>query len=638
MGRRPEVRQALALLAESPLLTLVGPPGIGKTRLAIQVAGEAEGSFAGVATFVDLTRLRGPELVAKAILESLGLMEQRDRSPVETVADSLAHGRALILLDNCEHVAAEVARVATRLLQRCPELALLATSREPLGIAAEIAWSVPPLSVLDARRLFQNRSSSRGLAVAAGAAVDLLCERLGRVPLAIELAAAGAEVGDDLEELLVRGPEAAGDALRAVTEWSHDRLRPEDRVLLRRLSVFSGPFKAEAARVICGSDPLDPTQIPAQLASLAAHSMVSAAGDGFALLQPLRAFAQSRLVESAEAAIMLRRHAEHYLELAEAGVMAPTVDAQVAGLHAIGREHINIRAALDWLQVFDHPKHLRLVALMGQFWNVNGHFAEARIRYQTALDLSPPPTRARAEVLQCLAGAAFEVGEYATALDAAAESLEIGRSLDDHLVVGDSLAWLGLALLARGDLDHAARQLREAIEEHRQAGSARGAALAGFFAGILASVRGELQPAMTLFESSLAGFRAGAAAFYTGQALVALGQTAVLAGELGRAENALREGIPLLRRLESAWSLALALDAVAGLAARRGETKRGLTLAGAAESMRGHLSEGMPGAYEPILGALLGPAWAELSEADAQAALSAGRALSLDAAIRLALG
>lgn len=643
VGRVAEARQVLEALVGSPLLTLVGPAGIGKTRLAIQVAGRAGTERDDPVWFLDLGRLRSPELVPMALLEGLGLGEQRGRTPIETIATALRDQRALVVLDSCEHLLPELGRSLGSLLRRCRNLKLLATSRVPLGLDQEAVWRVPPLSQADARQLYLERvsRSQPGWAPGPGGEVEIdrLCLRLGRIPLALELAAVhGAQ---DLPDPLlspVSGPASdAAEVVAAAAAWSYDGLSEPERALLRRLAAFTGPFDLEAARAICAGPPLDAEAIPALLESLVAQSLLISGPHGFRLPQSLRSFVQAQLVASLEAARTLRRHADHHLALAEAAVLAPTVEDQVAGFERLRREHIDLRAALDWLQLFDRERHLLLVGLMGQFWNVNGHFTEARVRYQAALDLSPAPTRERAEVLQCVAGADFEVGDYGHALDAAAESLRIGRELGDGQVIGDSLAWLGLLLLVTGDRGAAADHLEQSLAQHQSGGSVRGISLARLFRGLSKWVGGDLPGAIEDFEASLAGFSATGAAFYTGQALLALGQVSVLAGRLTRAEEVLRRGAILASRLGSDWSLAMALDALGGAAARRSQPVRALNLAGAADQIRQGLATEMPAAYLPIRAALIAPAEEALSARQARAAITAGRALDRQAATELGL-
>src|ERR671916_1683038 len=351
VGREKEIVEVERLLEHNRLVTLTGSGGCGKTRLALAVAGELVEGFEDGVWVVELAPLADPILVSQAVASVLGVREQPGRSPTEALADHLESKKVLLLLDNCEHLVEACATLAEALLRSCPELRVLATSREALGITGEVAWPVPSLSLPDLRRLsdieglpryesarlFVERATTAkptfALTEQNATAVAQVCYRLDGIPLAIELAAARTKVLpveeisgrlDDCFRLLAAGGRTAMPrhrTLHATMDWSHDLLPDEERALFRRLSVFAGGFTLEAAESVCAGEDLERGEVLELLSHLVDKSLGVArevSGEArYRLLETVRQYAREKLSESDEAELLRERHAGFYLALAE---------------------------------------------------------------------------------------------------------------------------------------------------------------------------------------------------------------------------------------------------------------------------------------------------------------------------------
>src|SRR5712692_8543515 len=386
VGREAEMAEAVALLAGNRLLTLTGPGGAGKTRLALQVATTVSGQFPDGARFVDLSALSGGEFVLDKVAITLGVKEPRaGRTLAEAVGRYLARRQALLVLDNCEHVVESAAEVLGGLLAAAPLLKVVATSREPLGVGGEVTWAVPPLNDADAVELFSDRARQTRpqfqLRPEDADAARAICRRLDGLPLAIELAAARTRAlapGDiaarlkNRFELLPTGPRTAPPrqaTLSASFDWSYELLSGRERALLRQCAVFAG-FDLEAASAVCSPAGAD------VLAALVDRSLlvvqdVSQGGRRYRMLETIREFAAQRLIEAGEVDLIHTRHRDHYLALAEAAepeLLGPDEDRWRARLTA---EQDNLRAALAWSQDHGDSETLaRMVAALTLFWVV----------------------------------------------------------------------------------------------------------------------------------------------------------------------------------------------------------------------------------------------------------------------------
>ena len=473
IGRERELAEAGALLRNSRLLTLTGAGGCGKTRLALELAGQRAGDFTDGVWPVELAALGEPELLGPAVAQALDTRLASDRAPEVALAGHIGDRRQLLLLDNCEHLIEPVAHLVQALLGHCPRLTVLATSREPLRIPGEVTWRVPSLSLPSLAELSSSgeaieAESVRLFVVRAGhaapgfeldtenaAAISTVCHRLDGMPLAIELAAARvgaltpAQIVERLDgslELLSGGSRTAmtrQQTLRATLAWSFDLLDGDEQILLRRLAVFAGSFGLDAAEDVCAGDPLERQEAVALLGRLIDKSLVhveEGPGDRrYRLLETVRQYAAERLQEAGERHAFERRHCDWYVELAESDPTPvgdlPTRDR----LRRLDLERDNLRAALASALADDPQLALRLTVALWRFWLMRGYLAEGYRWLAASLAAAPEHTmdRARALLAACLVGMRRGVPLHLHELGA--ESVAIFGEFGDHAGMFDAV-------------------------------------------------------------------------------------------------------------------------------------------------------------------------------------------------------
>jgi predicted ATPase/DNA-binding SARP family transcriptional activator len=563
VGRSDELRQVSELLARNRLVTLTGPGGTGKTRLAV----EAAAAEAGPVAFVELAPHDGPE-VAGAVLHALGLRDSPIRphgpqDPADRLITALRDRTTLLVLDNCEHVVDVAARLAGRLLGACPGLRVLATSREPLGITGEQLAPVPRLAVpppgtsaaqaagFAAVRLFADRAAASDPAFAVDEStigdVQHICAALDGVPLALELAAARVrtlEVGeiaarlDDRFRLLARGSRTAEErhrSLRGVVEWSWDLLGDEERQLARRLTAFPGGATQAAAAEVCGAD-------DGLLPELADKSLVEAVGGRFRMLETIRAFCAEKLAEAGEADAVHRAHARYFLRLAEEADPMLRTAAQLEWLARLDADYDNLLAAVRWAAGADVVIALRLVTPLAMYWWMRGRRFEGAVVALEVVKRCGPEVQAEhvEEFLLCVLCALTGMpGEESLAPHVplarryAADvswmprhpmlimllAVVAGPPGDDDAVFGrgeamlaqgDPWSWamvptgLGLRSMMTGDLAEAEEGLREGAAQFRALGERWGLSMALDHLSQLLSWRGEYAEAVVGMDESLA--------------------------------------------------------------------------------------------------------------------------------------
>ncbi|MEO8625238.1 MAG: adenylate/guanylate cyclase domain-containing protein [Candidatus Limnocylindrales bacterium] len=464
VGRQREVDEIKGLVAAGArLVTLTGPGGTGKTRLAIEAAAGLVARFADGTFWVDLSTLHGARLVGPTMARVLG-----GRAGV---ADLVGEREMLMVLDNFEQVI-EASPELVELLSTCPNLRLLATSREVLRIRGEVEYPVPPLATEDALQLFRSRSGLEPDDVIAE-----LCRRLDDLPLAVELAAARTSVlsprqlvdrlGTRLDLLKGRrDSDPRQQTLRATIEWSHDLLSSSERRLFARLAVFAGGFDVEAAETICEAD-IDTLQ------ALVDKNLLRHEQERFALLETIHAYAIERLDELGDAEEMGSRHSDYFLARVvdtEPVIVGPGVEQWLDGLEAdLG----NLRAAIDRLQSTGETElALRMTGSLWSFWNRRGHLAEGLSRLATALAADLRPTAARAKALNAASELSGWTGEHAASRQYATEALDLYRSLDDAAGAAWSSWALGMATAEEGDFELASELLERSVTELGATGAA----------------------------------------------------------------------------------------------------------------------------------------------------------------------
>ena len=611
----------MRLLGGNRLVTLTGPGGTGKTRLAMSAAAELIDGFDDGPWVVELASLSHPSLVPQAVGATLEVREQPGRPLLAAVSKVIGDRSMLLILDNCEHVLGACADLARSLLNACPELRFLATSREALGITGEVAWPVPPLSLPEHRRrldpdellgfesirLFVERVSavkpSFTLTAANAQSVVQIAERLDGLPLALELAAARAkllsveEIAARLDSSLLildggtRAAVARHRTLPATIDWSHDLLSADERLLFRRLSVFVGGFTLPAAESVCSHTGLGADGILPLLSQLVDKSLVvpreSAGATRYRMLATVRQYAGERLRGSRDRQHLERRHAEFFLALAEQAEQQYLGSDQSSTLHRLDVEHDNIRAALAWSVQKDGDADVgaRLAGSLWAYWFARGYLSEGT-RWLTTTARSPGcSTRAMAKALN---GAAMLAGFQESYDDAKAcgeQSLAMYRELGDPEGTASALVVLGTVGMVgmRGDIDvvgllEEAQALRPRLTDRRVVSHILD------LEGVVALTGGDVDGAVRLWEESLALSREVGDAYGEALSLGNLGLLAVRTSDAGRADILLRDGLRLGLGLDYKIIIQYCLMGLGALAAV-GEPIRAAQLWGTAEAM-----------------------------------------------------
>jgi predicted ATPase/class 3 adenylate cyclase/DNA-binding CsgD family transcriptional regulator len=467
VGRDTELTQLRDLLAENRLVTLTGSGGVGKTRLALQIAAQQAAQFGDGAWYVDLAPINDPELVPLTVARALGLPDQPGRSTMQTLTRFLADRQILVVLDNCEHLLDASAALVVELLAACPRLTLLTTSREPIGVAGEVSWRVPSLSLADeAIELFTDRArrARPDFAVTDDNAPVLaeICRRLDGVPLAIELAAARvralsvAEILDSLHDrfrLLTGGGRTTvprQQTLRASVDWSHALLTEPESVLFRRLAAFVGAFDLDGAQNVCGGGDVERFQVLDQLTLLVDKSLVVADDGGgstrYRLLETVRQYAREKLGESGEADAVRARHRDHYTE------MAALLDAPAGGdyeqrLRQAEIEIDNLRAAFAWSRENSAVElAMQLASSLQPLWLARGRLREGLVWFDAVLaDLNAQhPEVAAATSARALSDkAVLDAWAGIDSVPDAQHALEIAREVDEPALLARTLTACG---------------------------------------------------------------------------------------------------------------------------------------------------------------------------------------------------
>ncbi len=676
VGREKELAEVKRLLEDTRLLTLTGSGGCGKTRLALAVAGDLVEVFEDGVWMVELAPLADPTLVPQAVASFLRVREQPGRSPTETLSEHLGSKKVLLVLDNCEHLIEACAALAEALLRSCPELRVLATSREALGIVGEVAWPVPSLSLPDLRRLpdveslpqyesarlFVERAAAVKpdfvLTEQNAAAVAQVCYRLDGIPLAIELAAARAKVLsveqiatrlDDCFRLLAAGGRTAMPrhrTLQATMDWSHELLPEEERTLFRRLAVFAGGFTLEAAESVCAGEELERGEVLELLSHLVDKSLVGAREEGgearYRLLEMVRQYGSEKLSESDEAGKFRERHAGYYLALAEEAEPELKGERQVAWLERLERDHDNLRAAMRWLLGRGEPEGAaRLGWALWLFWGIRGHFAEGRRWMEQALSAkgSAMPASARAKALYVEGMMANYQGDHGSAASLVEESLGLFREINDKLGSAYALSNAGFAALGQGQHQRAITLTEEAVDLFLEEGEKWGAAIELGFLAVAWRDQGDHGRAKRLAERGLALSREVGERQAISTALYTLATLAQAERDHERARDLFEEGLPVSAELGNETDIAHYLEGLAAVAAAEGRIVRAARLWGAEEALLEKIEVGVH-TYVPdrsLHQSQITAARARLSGEAFAAAWAEGRAISPEQAVEYAL-
>jgi predicted ATPase len=582
VGREREVDEIRARLQDSArLLTLTGPGGSGKTRLAIEAAGELVPEFKAGVFWVGLASVRDPGVVSGTIAQMLGAKN----GLLEHIGDR----ELLLLLDNLEQVVDAAPELAA-LVESCPNLRLLVTSRELLRVRGEVEYPVQPLAEPEAVELFCARAQTEP-----DEAVDELCRALDNLPLALELAAARASVlspNQILERLsrrldLLKGGRDADprqQTLRAAIAWSHELLDAEEQRLFSRLAVFRGGCTLEAAQEVAGAD-LDTLQ------SLVDKSLVRHTEERFWMLETIREYAAERLDDAGEAEELRRRHADHVLALAEKARPELHGPGQKEWVWRIEAERDNVRAALGWaLDGEDPALGLRLAAALGHFWWGRGPgeglaWLERGLEQQA--NVAP---EIRADALDAAGGTAWFLGDHEYALRLFEDGLAIFRQLGDHRAVARMLNRLAPPLLEAGRSEEAEHVVEEALEINRELNETRELVLSLHILAALAADR-DVREAERLYEESIALSRSIGDSWQLAYNLFNCAEVVVLQGDPARAWSLGREALAVSREIGDDIAALCSLSALAVAAARSGDARLAGELWGSVDRLDEELGE-----------------------------------------------
>jgi len=613
VGRRDQVAAVSAAFASARLVTLVGPGGVGKTRLAIEVARAVDLLLLDGVRWISFATLTDARLVLELVADSLGLTPAADCSLIDLIVNSCRSRRFLLVFDNCEHVITACTEFVALLLSGCPGVRILATSRAPLEVPGEQVWPVPPLSLPDVMRstepatvlasesgrLFLERARARhpDFVVTTGnaPAIAELCRQLDGLPLALELAAARIPVLTPAEILLrlndrfrllrtttlVIAPRH--QTLEATLAWSYHLLNPTDRAVFDRLGVFADGFDLAAIEAICAD--ITTGDIMGSLGRLIAQSLVEAtvtlegSVTRYRMLETVRAYARERLESGEESHSVRCLHADYYAHVAEIG--APALDGaeQVSWLARLDTERDNLRLALGWFDANgEHDRFLRLASALWRYWWVRGALGEGR-RWLTiglvAANAVAPVVRAQA--LTAAGILAREQADFAAANVLLAAGLAGWREADDPVGLAFGLTSMALASLDLGDYEAATLGYVEALAIGRQRGDQQQIALRTFNLAVVALARQDLDEARNLLAQSLPVLRALDHRFGIAIATFVCGVVAARAGELPAAEPFFIDALHRFRELGYPDGIALALDGLGHCHRSRGEVSPATT-------------------------------------------------------------
>ena len=696
IGRERELAEAQAKLTSARLLTLIGPGGTGKTRLSLQIAGEQLPNFKDGVWLIELAPVSDPALLVSTIASVFELREVQNIQPVSILLDYLRNRQLLLILDNCEHLVEASAQITNQLLHVCPNLKIIASSREALGIDGETVYRVPSLLDDEATRLFVERATkadSRFKRTEHNAAyIAQICSRLDGIPLAIELAAARvklftpeqiAERLDDRFKLLTGGSRTAlprQQTLRALIDWSYQTLNQTEQRALRQLAVFSGGWSFDGAEAVIGQD-----EAMEGLLGLVNKSLVNVEeqeGEArYRFLETIRQYAMEKLVESGETVAARDRHLDYVLNLAGQMQQGMLVAENIEALDQLELEHDNLRAALEWACANHLDKALKLAYAVGGFWAVRDHNSEAVTWCKTILKKTesiPEVDRDRARVYGVLGWISVTTGEHKAGREAAEKAIALAEKSNDFITIaraysivaltsiflgdyptaqhasmaGESIARqqglkseLAFALstraqmtyFSRGNMEQAKAYIVEAADVAREAGFGWAASFLAIGLGHTAAVLGDLEAARAGFmESARIAKRMGNRRIvYSSQS--ELGHILRQHGELDEPLAIYKDLLPKWKDLGHRSAVAHELECIAYILMRKEEPERAATLLGAAEALREAIDSIMTEAEQVEYTKEISALRAGMDEVEFQQSWNTGRLLSMDDAIEYAL-
>ncbi|GAA4426618.1 LuxR family transcriptional regulator [Actinokineospora soli] len=619
MGRRQEIADVKRLLGAGPLVTLTGPGGVGKTRLAVRVADSARASFGERVVFVGLADLREEKLLASTVAERMGVGDRSTRSPLDRIVDQFREQRVLLVLDNCEHLVEACAVFVDALLAECPHLVVLATSRQSLGVAAERVVPVTPLAVpepdesadalvnYDAVQLFIERATavvpSFEIDPENAADVIRLCKALDGLPLAIELAAVRLrslsvrQLADRLDKrftLLTRGNRGAPtrhETLRALIDWSYELCDAQERLLWARAAVFSGSFDLDAAEHVCSGDGLDRGAVLDLLDALLDKSiLLREEHDGVAryrMLETVRQYGEDKLRAAGDMDTRRARHRDWYRRLTARFADESFGPDQVAWLTLFAAEHANLRGALDCCTTDPEGAAigLRMFADIREYWLLSGHNTEGRLWANALLEVAAPdaPDRALALVFSgFLALIQGDAAAYAGALD---DAIKLADAAGDERSRAYALHIQGYEALMGDESEKAAELFSSAAEHFRVLGDDAGDLWATYNYGLAIGRVGDLDRGRSVLSEAVDRYAARGEVFWRSWAIWSRAAAEYLHGDMEVARRACLDVLRIQRTVDDRVVIAFTLTVLAGCATHQSDPVRAARLLGAASTL-----------------------------------------------------
>ena len=622
VGRRKEMIEVKQLLDKARLLTLVGTGGSGKTRLALEVAGELLESYKDGVTLVEFAALSDPALVPDRVVAALGLREEPGRPLTETLVNALRSKCVLLVLDNCEHLRSACAQLAETLLRGCPNARILVSSRESLRVAGEMVYNLASLGLpaairtapaqadlataliqfeelrnSEAVQLFAERAASNQprFALTDGNVREIahICRRLDGIPLAIELAAARVKMLtvqqiasrlDDSIQLLTRGAETAlprQQTLRATMDWSYDLLAEKERVLFRRLAVFAGGFALETCESVCVDDGLQGGEVLDLLSELVDKSLVSVIDvdedqqTHYRLLETIRQYAGEKLESSSDHVSARARHREFFVQLAERAGTQLAGPEQGSWLQRLEIEHDNLRTVLEWTVTNDVNLAVRLAKAIWRFWELRGHWREGLGWLEQCLSgqvaLTPD---LRAAALDAAGNLATCRGDSARAKTLFEEQLALQQHLGDERGIARALHNLGSVAWRHGDYGQARASEEKGLSIRRKLGDKSAIATSLHALGTYAQEQNDLERAAALYQEALAIRRELGDTGSIATLLNNMGNMAQAQGDLEKVRALQEESLALRRKIGDKAGISQSLTNLAVLAEEQGDFRR----------------------------------------------------------------
>jgi len=671
VGREPQLAELRRLLRRARLITLTGPGGAGKTRLALHLAADVMSRYRDGVWLVDLGAVNDPRLLEQTVASACGVREEGRRKMMDVLVEWISDRQTLLILDGCEHLVEACSSLVSHLLLHSPKLTIMVTSREPLGVPGELTWRTPSLSVpspddagrpelllaSDAVRLYVERAKlgrpGFQLDESASRPVAQICARLEGMPLAIELAASLAgvmtpqETLDQLHDrfrLLTGGSRTAlprHQTLRATVDWSYRLLSDQERELLARLSIFSG-FDLASAQAVATGESIDARAVLPLLSALVHKSLVVAdhgetQRTRYRMLDTIREYAFEKMQESDERGVR-RRHSRYFVKwCAQAHAELRSRD-QVDWLRRLDEEQGNIRLALEWTLAEEPVDALRLVGAMDRYWSMRAHLAEAMdwLDRAVATTVTDPGPRA----LAYLARAHFLWlrGDYPAARTDAQACTDLCRERGPDQTLFLATTLLAILSSGKGDWTEAARLHDEAFQLAWQLNDPWLVASSLNNLGLIAMERGDHEVARSRLEQALTGFRQAGDRFTVALSLDSLARVNLKLGDNAAARANFLEALAISVEFRDSVNAANGLDGLAELEVVQGSASRALQLISAAHSLRKSIGVELAPEFNPPVEGTTSAAREKLSREAGETAWRQGAAMNIDAAVRYAIG